>query len=158
VRRGHIEKLLEKQVEADEGKREPKAEAKPYKRVDKGAPQHMDLNQPAFQCFNGVDLMSVEGVSHGTVVALMSEVGQEGIRRFASAKQFASWLRLCPNTKASGGKVLSSKIPKGSNRLWDRPAASGQRRRQPTRHAPVEHLWPGLLPAGPHGGRVGHGP
>ena len=33
------------------------------------------------------------------------------------AKQFASWLRLAPNNKISGGKMLSSRIPKGSNRL-----------------------------------------
>lgn len=47
----------------------------------------------------------------------MSEVGIEGIRKFASAKQFCSWLRLAPNNKVSGGKILSSKVPKGSNRL-----------------------------------------
>ena len=35
------------------------------------------------------------------------------IIRFA----YASWLRLSPNNKISGGKVLSNKIPKGSNRL-----------------------------------------
>jgi transposase len=47
----------------------------------------------------------------------MSEVGIEGIKRFPSAKHFASWLRLAPNNKISGGKILSSKVPKGSNRL-----------------------------------------
>ncbi|MDP3667803.1 MAG: transposase [Sediminibacterium sp.] len=34
-----------------------------------------------------------------------------------TAKQFASWLRLAPNNKISGGKVLSNRVPKGSNRL-----------------------------------------
>lgn len=47
----------------------------------------------------------------------MSEVGLDGIKRFKTAKHFASWLSLAPNNKVSGGKVLSSKIPKGSNRL-----------------------------------------
>ncbi len=60
--------------------------------------------------------MRIEGVSHATVIALMSEK-PEGIKKFASAKQFACWLRLAPNTKISGGKVLSNKIAKGSNRL-----------------------------------------
>ena len=46
----------------------------------------------------------------------MSEV-EQGIHKFETAKQFASWLRLSPNNKISGGKVLSSKTPKGSNRL-----------------------------------------
>jgi len=47
----------------------------------------------------------------------MSEVGMEGIRKFKTAKHFTSWLRLAPNNKVSRGKVLSSKVPKGSNRL-----------------------------------------
>ena len=47
----------------------------------------------------------------------MSEVGLEGIKKFETANQFASWLSLTPNNKISGGKVLSSKVPKGSNRL-----------------------------------------
>jgi len=44
-------------------------------------------------------------------------VGLEGIKKFPTAKHFASWLRLSPNNKISGGKVLSNRIPKGSNRL-----------------------------------------
>ncbi|MFI0430680.1 transposase [Mariniflexile sp. HMF6888] len=47
----------------------------------------------------------------------MSEVGIEGIKRITTAKHFASWLRLTPNNKVSGGKALSSRAPKGSNRL-----------------------------------------
>lgn len=47
----------------------------------------------------------------------MSEVGPGGIKKFKTSKQFTSWLRLSPNNKISGGKVLSSRIPKGSNRL-----------------------------------------
>ena len=41
----------------------------------------------------------------------------EGINKFPTAKHFTSWLRIAPNNKVSGGKVLSSKVPKGSNRL-----------------------------------------
>jgi transposase len=112
-----IEQLLREQIGAYRERRELKAEPKPYKRVNKNAPQQMDLNQLAFQYYGGMDLRRIEGVSHSTVMALMSEVGAEGIRKFPTAKQFTDWLRLCPNTKVSGGRVLSSKIPKGSNRL-----------------------------------------
>jgi hypothetical protein len=37
------------------------------------------------------------------------------IKRFTSAKRFASWLRLVPNNKLSGGRIISSKTPKGKN-------------------------------------------
>ena len=61
--------------------------------------------------------MKIEGLSHSTVLTIMSEVGPEGFPKFPSSKQFTSWLRLAPNNKISGGKILSNKIPKGSNRL-----------------------------------------
>lgn len=47
----------------------------------------------------------------------MSGIGPGGFNKFPSAKHFASWLRLAPNNKISGGKTLSNRIPKGSNRL-----------------------------------------
>lgn len=61
--------------------------------------------------------MAIEGVSHATVMAIMSEVGIDGFKKFGTSKEFCSWLRLAPNNKISGGKVLSNRIPKGSNRL-----------------------------------------
>jgi hypothetical protein len=91
--------------------------SKKYKRENKNSPKSFDINQVAYKYFGGVDLMQIEGVSHSTVMSIMSEIGPEGFKKFETAKQFASWLRLAPNNKISGGKILSNKIPKGSNRL-----------------------------------------
>ena len=77
----------------------------------------IDLNQAAYQYFGGVDLMKIEGLSHATVLTIMSEVGPDGFSKFPTASQFTSWLRLAPNNKISGGKLLSNRIQKGSNRL-----------------------------------------
>ncbi|MDZ4203761.1 MAG: IS110 family transposase [Bacteroidales bacterium] len=107
-----IKLVLKKQPE----KLKLRTTEKPYKRQNKNAPEIKDLNQVAFQYFNGVDLMAIEGISHATVLSIMSEIGPEGFAEFPTSKQFVSWLRLAPNNKISGGKVLSSKIPKGSNR------------------------------------------
>lgn len=85
--------------------------------MNKNALKGIDLNQASFQYFGGVDLMKIEGLSHATVLTIMSEVGPDGFKKFETAKQFASWLRLAPNNKISGGKVLSNRVPKGSNRL-----------------------------------------
>lgn len=104
-------------IHQDETKKSLFTEAKIHKRINKNAPKNIDLNLVAYQYFDGVDLLAIQGVSHATVLSLMSEVGPEGIRKFDTAKQFASWLRLCPNKKVSGGKILSSRTPKGSNRL-----------------------------------------
>jgi transposase len=66
--------------------------------------------------FYGVDLFAIEGVSSNTIMTLISEVGQD-IYKFETAKHFTSWLRLAPNNRISGGKVISSKTPKGANKL-----------------------------------------
>ena len=75
------------------------------------------MNQIGFQYFEGVDLMAIEGVNDATVMAFISELGLDGIKKFKTSKEFTAWLRLAPNNKISGGKVLSHHLPKGSNRL-----------------------------------------
>jgi hypothetical protein len=112
-----IELMLNEQINNDDDKRQHHIDKKVYKRVAKNTPKNIDLNLLSYQYFEGVDLLAIEGVSYSTVLTLMSEVGLEGIKKFPTAKQFSSWLRLSPNNKISGGKVLSHKIPRGSNRL-----------------------------------------
>ncbi len=115
-----IEIILQQQINEDNNKKQHAIDKKVHKRVinNKNTPKNMDINLLAYQYFEGVDLLAIEGFSYSTVLTftLMSEAGN-GIHKFESAKQFASWLRLAPNNKISGGKVLSNKIPKGSSRL-----------------------------------------
>ena len=111
-----IEKMLNEHINSDDNKREHYIEKKVHKRVNKNTPKNIDINLLSYQYFEGVDLLAIEGVSYSTVLTLISEVGT-GIHKFQSAKQFTSWLRLSPNNRISGGKVLSNRIPKGSNRL-----------------------------------------
>ncbi len=111
-----IEKMLNQQINSDENLKQHHIDKKVHKRINKNTPKNIDINLLYYQYFEGIDLLANEGVSYSTVLSLMSEVGH-GIHKFEMAKQFASWLRLSPNNKISGGKVLSNKIPKGSNRL-----------------------------------------
>jgi transposase len=64
----------------------------------------------------GVDLFQIDGVSRGTVMTFLSEVGND-IFKFRTGKHFTSWLRLAPNNKISGGKIISNRTPKGKNYL-----------------------------------------
>jgi transposase len=111
-----IEKFMKTEIKTDPIKKKLQTTEKKYKRVGKNAP-NFDLNQLAFQYFGGIDLMAIEGVSHATILTLISEIGPDGFKKFPTAKHFSSWLRLAPNNKISGGKVLSHRTPKGSNRL-----------------------------------------
>jgi len=112
-----IEKMLTEQITDNDDKRQHYIEKKAHKKINKNSPKNIDINLMSYQYFEGIDLLAIEGVSHSTALTLMSEVGLQGLKKFDSAKQFASWLRLAPNNKISGGKVLSHKVPKGSNRL-----------------------------------------
>lgn len=64
---------------------------------------------------SGVDLTRIPGIDTSTAVKVISEVGAD-IGRFASVKHFTSWLGLCPGTKISGGKTLSSATKPCANR------------------------------------------
>lgn len=63
----------------------------------------------------GVDLTRINGIDAVTALKIIAEVGPD-LSRFKSAKHFASWLGLCPGTKISGGKVLSSASKRTTNR------------------------------------------
>jgi transposase len=112
-----IEKMLNEQISGNDDKRQHYIKRKVHKKVNKNTPKNIDINLMSYQYFEGIDLLSIERVSHSTVLSVISEAGLEGLKKFETAKQFASWLRLVPNNKISGGKVPSHKLPKGSNRL-----------------------------------------
>lgn len=111
-----ISLFLKEQINTVEMKK-LKTTEKRHKKQNKNALKGIDLNQASFQYFGGVDLMSIEGVSHATILSIISEIGPEGFKKFETAKHFTSWLRLAPNNKISGGKMLSNNTPKGGNRL-----------------------------------------
>lgn len=73
----------------------------------------------------GVDLCQIPGISDVTALELISEVGAD-MSKWKSAKHFAAWLNLTPNTKITGGKVFSSKLMKKRNKAGQylRQAAS----------------------------------
>jgi len=78
-------------------------------------------NAPAFDArsalfrISGTDLTRVEGIDTSIALTLISEIGLD-MARWPSEKHFASWLGLCPGSKVSGGKVLSSRTKLCANR------------------------------------------
>lgn len=112
-----ISAFLKEQINTNLESKKLRTTDKTHKRLNKNAIKGIDLNQASFQYFGGVDLMNIEGISHATILSIISEIGPDGFNKFETAKHFTSWLRLAPNNKISGGKLLSSKTPKGSNRL-----------------------------------------
>lgn len=74
----------------------------------------IDIEKYCYQLW-GVNLMAVPGFSSGIVLGLFAELGPNFMEKFETQEQFCSWCNLAPNTKVSGGKVLSSRVPKRYN-------------------------------------------
>ena len=63
----------------------------------------------------GVDLTKIPGLDAPTVLTIVSEIGLD-MTRWRHVKAFGSWLGLCPGSKVSGGKRLSSRTKACANR------------------------------------------
>jgi transposase len=82
------------------------------KKSSKNAPSFV-ISGLAYQYFK-TDLFAISGISHNTVLCLLTTLGKD-IHKFGSAKSFASWLRLVPNNKISGGRIISHRTPSGKS-------------------------------------------
>lgn len=63
----------------------------------------------------GTDLTAIDGLNAVTIYTILSEIGLD-MSRWPTVKHFTSWLCLSPNNKKSGGKVLSTRTRKTTNR------------------------------------------
>jgi transposase len=92
------------------------------KEVSLAKKQLKGKNQPKIKiqelCYKlyGTDLSAIPGLGPNTLLSIVTELGT-AVGKFRNSKSFVSWLRLAPNNKISGGKVLSSHTPKGANPL-----------------------------------------
>jgi len=64
----------------------------------------------------GVDLTQIHGIGSYLALRLVSECGTD-MSKWPTAKHFTSWLTLAPGCKISGGKVLSARTRRSSNRV-----------------------------------------
>ena len=91
-------------------------ETKPGKRSKKksvNAP-NFNVEQYVFQ-LTGVDLFVVDGLNSNNLLGIIAETGLD-MEKWKSEKHFTSWLRLSPNNKISGGKIISNHTQKTKNR------------------------------------------
>ena len=69
---------------------------------------------PLLEIIAGVDLSRIEGISEVSFVEIISEIGTD-MSKWENSKHNAAWLNLAPNTKITGGKIISSKMQKKKN-------------------------------------------
>jgi transposase len=76
---------------------------------------HFDLAPALYRMSGGVDLTQIDGVDELTIQKVLSEIGTD-MSQWPTEKHFASWLRLCPNNKITGGKVVQRGVQPTQNR------------------------------------------
>lgn len=92
--------------------------SKEFKRAEK---KMFANNAPSFDaeryCYDilGVNITRIPGISGLTAFKFVSELGAGFIEKFPTGDKFCCWLNVVPNNKKSGGKILSSKLPKRKN-------------------------------------------
>ena len=97
----------------DEDEDEDKKKQKSTKK--KGKKNQFDFPiAPMIAVLAGADLCKIPGISEVTALEFISEVGTD-MSKWAGHKQFSAWLNLAPNTKITGGKIISSKMMKKKN-------------------------------------------
>lgn len=86
----------------------------PQRRKPRKNQAHFDLTGALYRMV-GVDLTRIDGFDALSAQKVITEIGID-MSKWPTVKHFASWLRLAPNARQSGGKVLSSHVPPSSNR------------------------------------------
>lgn len=61
------------------------------------------------------DLTQIPGISELTALELIAETGKD-MNKWPTENHFSSWLAIVPNTKKSGGKIISNKVMKKKQR------------------------------------------
>ncbi|HEX4337847.1 MAG TPA: IS110 family transposase [Polyangiaceae bacterium] len=96
--------------------REPPSEPMPHVRHARGRNEPKFDVRAALYTLLGADLSQIHGFGPYTVLRLVAECGDD-MTKWPSAKHFTSWLCLAPGNKISGGRLLSSKTRRSSNRV-----------------------------------------
>ena len=87
-----------------------------FKKKSRNRKNELKFNaRPLLNKVVGVDLCEVDGISEISAVEIISEIGTD-MTKWINAKHFSAWLNLTPNTKITGGKIISSKMQKKKNR------------------------------------------
>lgn len=111
------DKELERALSELTQEREAPAASVPKKRNQQRSKNEpaVDLHQALFTLAGGVDLTQIHGLGPYSALRIVAECGTD-MSRWPTVKHFTSWLTLAPGSKISGGKVLSSRTRRSSNR------------------------------------------
>lgn len=108
------EQLLSQIAKSNEGE-VPSVEEKDKKKARTRKNQYTVPIAPLLTALTGVDLCKIPSINEASALEFISETGIN-MKKWSSIKSFTAWLNVVPNTKITGGKIISSKVMKKKNR------------------------------------------
>src|SRR5437588_2740967 len=95
---------LEQREDRSHGASCPEEKRKDRLKKKKGNKPQFDLRQGLFR-LTGTDLTRIDGIDVMTATTIISEAGWD-MSKWQTENHFVSWLRLCPDNRISGDKVI----------------------------------------------------
>jgi transposase len=99
-----LEQYLQSTEDRSQGAPLPEEKRKGRLKKKKGNKPRFDLREGLFR-MTGTDLTRIDGIDVMTAMTVISEAGYD-MSKWKTENHFVSWLRLCPDNRISGGKVV----------------------------------------------------
>src|SRR5882724_770913 len=99
-----IEQYLQQREDRSRGAILPEEKRKERLKKKKGNAPQFDLRAELFR-MTGTDLTRIDGIDVMTATTIISEAGYD-MSKWGTENHFVSWLRLCPDNRISGGKII----------------------------------------------------
>jgi transposase len=110
-----IEQYLEGREDRSAGASLPEETRKGRLKKKRGNKPRFDLRKGLFR-MTGTDLTRIDGLDVMTAMTILSEAGWD-MSKWATEDHFVSWLRLCPDNRISGDKVMGKGRLPTNNRV-----------------------------------------
>ena len=99
-----LQRYLQEREDRSHGADLPEETRKVRRQTQKGNAPQFNLRGELFR-LTGTDLTQIDGVDVLTATTILSEAGWD-MSRWEDESHFVSWLRLCPDNRISGNKVI----------------------------------------------------
>jgi transposase len=99
-----LAQYLQQREDRSQGAPLPEEKRKGRLKKKRGNQPRFDLRKGLFR-MTGTDLTRIDGIDVMTATTVISEAGYD-MSKWQTENHFVSWLRLCPDNRISGGKVI----------------------------------------------------
>ena len=111
----HLQQYFQHSADRSQGASLPEEKRKARLKKKKGNRPRFDLRAELFR-MAGTDLTSIDSMDVMTAMTVLSEVGWD-MSKWKTESHFVSWLRLCPDNRISGDKIIGKGRLPTNNRV-----------------------------------------